>query len=145
MPDGIGEFKPHGKSFPLGHLAQHVARLPGWASATMDLTELDLAPVNGPAMPGYSFEKTATLLEEFDRNVQAGKAAIARGADEDFNVPWTLRRAGTVLLQMPRYNIMRSMVLNHIIHHRAQLQVYLRLNNVAVPGVYGPSADDKGL
>jgi uncharacterized damage-inducible protein DinB len=142
VPDDRGEWKPHPKSFPMGHLAQLVARLPGWTAMTMSRTELDLSPPSGPQFPGYSFEKTATLLAEFDKNQAEGRAAIARASDEDFQVPWTLKRAGAVLFTMSRYHILRSMVLNHLVHHRAQLGVYLRLVDVPVPQMYGPTADE---
>ena len=144
VPDGKGDYKPHGKSFSLGHLAQHVSRLPGWTGRTLDSTEFDVAPASGAAFPGYSNEKTATLVAEFDKNVAAARAAIAQTTDEQFQVPWSFKRAGNVLFTMPRYSVLRTMMLNHLIHHRAQLQVYLRLNDVPVPGLYGPSADERG-
>jgi uncharacterized damage-inducible protein DinB len=143
VPDDRGEWKPHPKSFPMAHLAQLVARLPGWAVMVVDRTELDLAPADGPQPPGYSVEKTATLLAEFDRNAAAGRAAIARASDADFQVPWTLKRGGVPLQTMTRYETMRSSVFNHIVHHRAQLGVYLRLVDVPVPSMYGPTADER--
>lgn len=143
VPDGRGEWKPHAKSFPLGHLAQLVARLPGWAAMTMTRTEVDLAPTSGPTFPGYSMETTATLLAEFDRNAVAGRDAIARASDADFDVPWSLKRAGAVLLTQSRYYVLRSMAINHLVHHRAQLGVYLRMLDVPVPQMYGPTADER--
>ncbi|GAC1659377.1 MAG: hypothetical protein NVS4B3_27650 [Gemmatimonadaceae bacterium] len=142
VPDGEGEWKPHQKSFPLGHLAQLVARLPGWVVMVMARTELDISPKDGPKFPGYSFEKTATLLTELERNAATGRAAIATASDADFDVPWTLKRAGETMLTMPRYKALRSTVLNHLVHHRAQLGVYLRLRDVPVPQMYGPTADE---
>lgn len=143
VPDGKGDYKPHSKSFSLGHLAQHVSRLPGWTARTLDNTEFDVAPASGSVFPGYSNEKTAKLLTDFDKNVGDARAAIARTTDEEFQVPWSFKRAGRVIFTMPRYGVLRSMMLNHLIHHRAQLQVYLRLNDVPVPGMYGPSADER--
>ena len=140
--DGKGEWKPHEKSFPMGHLAQLVARLPGWAPMMMDRTELDIDPLDGPKFPGYSFETTATLLAEFDRNAAAARAALAGASDADFDVPWTLKKAGEVMMTQPRYQMLRSMVLNHLVHHRAQLGVYLRLVDLPVPQMYGPTADE---
>jgi len=140
--DGQGEWKPHEKSFPMGHLAQLVARLPGWATMMMSMTELDIAPLDGPKFPGYSFETTATLLAELDRNAAAARAALAAGSDADFDVPWTLKKAGEVVMTQSRYQMLRSMVLNHLVHHRAQLGVYLRLVDVPVPQMYGPTADE---
>ena len=142
VPDDRGEWRPHPKSFPMGHLAQLVARLPGWVAMTLHRTELDLAPTTGPSFPGYSYETTATLLAEFDANAAEGRAAIARASDADLQVPWTLKRAGATLMTMSRYGILRSMVLNHLVHHRAQLGVYLRLVDVPVPEMYGPTADE---
>ena len=143
VPDGRGEWKPHEKSFPMGHLAQLVARLPGWAPMMMDRTELDISPLDGPKFPGYSYETTATLLAEFDRNAAAGRSSIARAADADFGVPWSLKRGGVVLQTMSRYQSMRSSALNHLVHHRAQLGVYLRMLDVPVPQMYGPTADER--
>src|SRR6185312_13478530 len=108
-------------SFPLGHLAQLVARLPGWATMTMRQTELDLSSGGG-----YSFETTETLLAEFDRNAAEGKAAIAEATNEDFQVLWSLKMGDRVLLTQPRYSVVRGSVINHLVHHRAQLGVYLR-------------------
>jgi uncharacterized damage-inducible protein DinB len=142
VPDGRGEWKPHEKSFPMGHLAQLVARLPGWASMMMSVTELDIAPTDGPKFPGYTYETTATLLAEFDRNAAAARQAIAGAGDDDFQVPWTLKKAGEVVLTQSRYQMLRSMVINHLVHHRAQLGVYLRLVDVPVPQMYGPTADE---
>jgi uncharacterized damage-inducible protein DinB len=142
VPDDRGEWKPHPKSFPMAHLAQLVARLPGWTAMMMSQTEIDLDPPSGRRFPGYSVEKTATLLAELDRNAGEGRAALARASDADFEVPWTLKRAGTVLVASSRYHMLRSMVLNHLVHHRAQLGVYLRLVDVPVPEMYGPTADE---
>lgn len=143
VPDEEGSWKPHEKSFPVGHLAQHVSRLPSWATMIMTQTEVDLAPPGGSKFPGYTFEKTATLLAEFDKNVAKGLAAIERAADADFDVEWSLKRAGVTLRSMSRYHMLRTMMFNHIVHHRAQLTVYLRLLNIPVPGLYGPSADER--
>ncbi|HEX8906940.1 MAG TPA: DinB family protein [Longimicrobiaceae bacterium] len=142
VPDDRVEWRPHPKSFPMGHLAQLVARLPGWVALTLTRTELDLAPVSGPGFPGYSFERTATLLAEFDRNAAAAREAISQAGDADFDVPWTLKKAGETLFTQSRYQVLRSMVFNHLVHHRAQLGVYLRLVDVPVPQMYGPTADE---
>lgn len=142
VPDGRGEWKPHPKAFPLGHLAQLVARLPGWAPMMMQRTELDIAPASGPQFPGYSFESTATLVAEFEKNAAAGRAALAGASDDDYNVTWTLKKTGAVMMSAPRYQMLRSMVLNHIVHHRAQLGLYLRMLDLKVPAMYGPTADE---
>jgi uncharacterized damage-inducible protein DinB len=142
VPDDRGEWRPHPKSFPLPHLAQLVARLPGWTAMMMQRTELDISPVDGPKFPGYTTEKTATLLDEFDRNAAAARAAIQQAGDDQFQVPWTLKRAGETIATMSRYQMLRSMVFNHLVHHRAQLGVYLRLLDLPVPPMYGPTADE---
>jgi uncharacterized damage-inducible protein DinB len=142
VPDGRGEWKPHPKAFPLGHLAQLVARLPGWAPMMMQRTELDIAPASGPQFPGYSFESTATLVAEFEKNAAAGRTALASASDDDYNVTWTLKKTGAVVMSAPRYQMLRSMVLNHIVHHRAQLGLYLRMLDLKVPAMYGPTADE---
>jgi uncharacterized damage-inducible protein DinB len=141
-PDDKGDWKPHPKAFQLGHLAQLVARLAGWAAMTMTKTELDIAPKDGPTM-AYTLEKTSTLLELFDKGAKESREALANAKEEDWNVPWTLKRAGEAVLTQPRYTIYRQMMLNHIVHHRAQLAMYLRLLDLKVPSMYGPTADDK--
>ena len=143
VPDDQGHWKPHPKSFPMAHLAQLVARLPGWTMMVMDKTELDIAPPGGAGFPGYTFEKTATLLAELDRNGKAARSSIAATSDAAFDVPWTFKRAGVTMMTMPRYQMLRSMMFNHLVHHRAQLGLYLRMLDLRVPSMYGPSADDK--
>ena len=143
VPSEKGAWKPHPKSFPLGHLAQLVARMPSWLVMTMKQTELDLNPPAGERkFPGYSLETTETLLRTFDEGVQGARAAIAGASDDDMTVPWSLKTGGTVVLTLPRQAMLRQTV-NHLIHHRGQLTVYLRLVDVPVPAIYGPSADDQ--
>jgi uncharacterized damage-inducible protein DinB len=142
VPDDRGEWKPHPKAFPMAHLAQLVSMLPDWVVKTMEQTELDIAPKDGPRT-GYTIEKTATLLAAFDKNAKAGRASLAKAKDEDFQVPWTLKAAGNAVLTQPRYMIVRQMVLNHLVHHRAQLGIYLRLTDQKVPQMYGPTADER--
>jgi uncharacterized damage-inducible protein DinB len=143
VPDERGEWKPHEKSFSMAHLAQLVARMPGWVPLMMKETELDIAPKDGPKTGGYTTEKTATLLAEFDRNAAAAREAIAGGSDEDYAVAWTLKAGGHPVQQGTRYQMLRSTVLNHLVHHRAQLGIYLRLVGEKVPSMYGPTADTK--
>jgi uncharacterized damage-inducible protein DinB len=108
----------------------------------MDATEFDIAPPAGSKYPGYSIERTAALLEEFDRGVKNGRDAIARATNEDFQVPWHFKARGQTMITMPRYMMLRTMTLNHIVHHRAQLAFYLRLLGEKVPAMYGPTADE---
>jgi uncharacterized damage-inducible protein DinB len=98
-------------------------------------------PTSGPKFPGYSIETTATLLAEFDRNVVAARAALASATDDAMREPWTLKKSGAVVVTDSRYQMLRSMVLNHQVHHRAQLGMYLRLTDQRVPAMYGPTAD----
>ena len=144
VPDDRGEWKPHPKSFPMAHLAQLVARIPGWLPLMLDRAELDIQPLAGPKFPGYSIETTATLLAEFDRNVAQAMAALARADDAAWDRTWTLKRAGEQAATGTRYLMTRTMVVNHLVHHRAQLGLYLRLVDEQVPSMYGPTADDKG-
>jgi len=143
MPDGRGDFQPHPKAWKMGHLAQLVAMLPEWVVKTLEQTELDIAPKDKPRGAGYTIEPTATLLALFDKNAKAGRASLARASDADFQVPWTLKAGGNPVLTQPRYMILRQMVLNHLVHHRAQLGIYLRLTDQKVPQIYGPTADER--
>jgi len=143
VPDDRAEWKPHPKAFPMAHLAQLVARIPAWVPMMLDRDELDIAPKGGSGFPGYSIEKTATLLAEFDKNAAAGRAALASATDVSLQQPWTLKKGGQVMTSDTRYQMLRSMVLNHQVHHRAQLAMYLRLTDQKVPDMYGPTADNK--
>lgn len=142
VPDDRSEWKPHPKAFPMGHLAQLVARMPGWTMLMMSQTEFDIEPPGESRGSGYTFEKTATLLAELDRNASDARAAIDAASDELFSVPWTLKKGGVVLSTQSRYQMLRSTVLNHLVHHRAQLGMYLRLAGLSVPEMYGATADE---
>jgi uncharacterized damage-inducible protein DinB len=141
IPDSTMGWKPHPKSFPMGTLALHVAQLPGWIPVTIGKDELEIG--DGPGYPPPEDNRQKALLELFDKNVAEARAALAGASDETLIKPWTLIVRGQKAFSMPKIAVLRSFVMNHIIHHRAQLGVYLRLNDVAVPGLYGPSADDK--
>ena len=142
VPDGKLAWKPHEKSMSMGRLAGHVAELPGWAIQTVRVEVLDLTPEGAPPMQAYSARSAAELLETFDKNVVEARAAIAGATDEHLHKMWSLKFRGQIVLTMPRSAVLRNVVMNHLIHHRAQLGVYLRLNDVAIPGMYGPSADE---
>ena len=139
VPSEKGAWKPHPKSFSLGHLAQLVARMPGWVTNIVSETKLDLS-----AAQGYTLEKTEVLLEVFDQNVKEASAALARTSDADFQVHWSLAMGERVLFSAPRVVVVRQTI-SHLVHHRGQLTVYLRLLGVPVPSVYGPTADDKSF
>ena len=143
VPESRLAFKPHPKSPTMTWLASHVADIPGWVAETVNKDELDFAPEGKPAPKLTEVTSNAQLLEIFDRKVAAGHSAIAGVSDERLAGPWTLRMGSRVFFTMSRAQVLRSFVMNHLIHHRAQLGVYLRLNDVAVPGMYGPTADDR--
>lgn len=145
VPDDKLDWKPHEKSGSMGWLVSHIANIPSWPVFTVDQDSLDIAPVSGETFQTPTAKSRKELLEIFDKNVTEGRAAIAKSSDEHLMKPWSLLAGGNTVLTMPRIGVLRTFVMNHIIHHRAQLGVYLRLNDVPVPALYGPSADEKGM
>ena len=139
VPEDRFDWKPHTKSFALGALATHLANLPTWGTETLTKSEIDLPAVQPP--PGALPSKTE-LIATFDRNVAAARAAMTGKTDGELLAIWSLKRGGKTLFSMPKTAVMRSFVLSHMIHHRAQLGVYLRLLDVPVPATYGPTADE---
>ncbi|HEY9422956.1 MAG TPA: DinB family protein [Thermoanaerobaculia bacterium] len=132
-------WKPHDKSFSFGDLATHVAQLVSWGSVVMSSDELDI----GGNFPRPQIGSTQDILDLFDKNVADTRAALANASDEEFMKPWTLRKGDHTVFTLPKVAVVRAMVMNHIIHHRGQLSVYLRLNDIPVPSIYGPSADEQ--
>ncbi len=143
VPGDKAAWKPHPKSTALGRLSMHIAELPQWVAATLRQTEIDVNPVEGPGFVSTPFESTPAMLAAFDANAKAARAVLETTPDADFFVPWSLKDAGKVTFTMPRVAVLRSFVMNHIVHHRGQLSVYLRLNDVPLPNIYGPTADTK--
>jgi uncharacterized damage-inducible protein DinB len=141
VPEDKAGWKPHPKSTGLGDLAAHIARLPSMAANVVSLTELDMNPPVGPAFTPPRFTTTVALLETFDDHVKQAREAISGTADGDLMTPWSLKRGGHTIFTMPRVAVLRSVMMNHMIHHRGQLSVYLRLNDVPLPSIYGPTAD----
>jgi uncharacterized damage-inducible protein DinB len=141
VPDAEFAWKPHEKSFNLGQLAGHVANIPHWVAAIVQNTVFDLADAEDtrPRVP----ESTGWLLSQFDKNVGAARTGIVAMTDTEFLAPWTFKNNGQVVFTMPRAAALRSFVMNHMIHHRGQLTVYLRMKNVPLPSVYGPTADEQ--
>jgi uncharacterized damage-inducible protein DinB len=137
VPSDKSTWKPHEKSFSIGHLAQLVARMPGWIPMTVNHSKLDLSQ----ATP-YSYETTDTLLADFDRNVREARDALSNVTDEQMHQPWALTMGERNLMTLPRGVVVRQNI-NHLVHHRAQLTVYLRLLDIPVPSVYGPTADER--
>ena len=138
VPEDKFDWKPHAKSFSLGSLATHVAALPACGAETLSQSEVDIAGGQPPAAP----PSKAELMATFDTNVATTRSALVGKTDGELLATWTLKRGGKTIFSMPKANVLRSFVLSHLIHHRGQLSVYLRLLDVPVPSIYGPSADE---
>ena len=141
VPDGKFDYKPHEKSMTLGRLAAHVAEMPSYMISTLRLERLDFTGEEKPFAPATRQE----LLDAFDKNSTEARELLAKATDEELAKVWTLTYKGQQIFAMPRTAVLRSMVLSHLIHHRGQLGVYLRMNNVEIPGMYGPSADEMNM
>jgi uncharacterized damage-inducible protein DinB len=136
VPSDKGPWKPHAKSMALGHLAQLVATMPGWLTKMAHGVDIDLATAGG-----YGFQKTEALLEQFDQLVREAREALATFKDSDYALPWKLTMGDKVLVTDERGMVIRQTI-NHLCHHRGQLTVYLRLIDVPIPSIYGPTADE---
>ena len=141
VPEDKFAWQPHEKSMMLGALANHVAGLPRFASMALSTEVFDLAAAGDFIKPTPA-ESREALLALFDKHAAAARAAIAAASDEELLKTWTMRKGDQVFFTLPRIAVLRSFFMNHLIHHRAQLGVYLRLNDVPVPAIYGPSADE---
>jgi len=141
VPDARFDYKPHEKSMTLGRLAAHVSEILTYATSTLRLERMDLTGEEKIFAPATRKE----LLDSFDKFVAEARGLLASASDEDLAKIWTLTYQGKQVFSMPRAAVLRSMVISHLIHHRAQLGVYLRMNNVEIPGMYGPSADEMKL
>ena len=142
VPEDRFDWKPHPKSGSMIWLASHLAEIPYWALMTIQQDELDLMPGGKPLPQPPVPTSIAQLLAEFDQRVLEARAAVAGTDDDAYARPWSLLRNGVTVFSMPKVTVLRSFVMNHLIHHRAQLGVYLRLNDIPVPAIYGPSADE---
>jgi uncharacterized damage-inducible protein DinB len=145
VPDQKFEWKPHEKSTSLGGLATHLANIPSWTTHTFEKDELDIAPPGAPPFRLEQAKSTTDLLAVFDKNVADARATLTAATDERWFGKWSLLSGGNTIMTLPRATVMRGFVLSHLIHHRAQLGVYLRLLDVPVPAIYGPSADEGGF
>lgn len=143
VPDGNASWQPHPKSMTLGRLATHIAEIPSWTVRSLTLSEVDIAPPGGPPFQPRTLSSTAEILKLFDQNVAEGHQALATAQDAEFAQPWTFKRGGLTIWTRPKHEVFRRMAMSHLVHHRAQLGVYLRLREVAIPGMYGPSADEQ--
>jgi uncharacterized damage-inducible protein DinB len=140
IPENDPQWKPHEKSMPIGRLALHVARLPDFCTNILTTLERNM---DKEKFPDFIFESTAQLLSELERSATAARSHLAAMSDDELGIRWKLTFKGRTLIDEPRQILYRTMFLNHLVHHRGQLTVYLRLLNIPVPGLYGPSADEK--
>jgi uncharacterized damage-inducible protein DinB len=143
VPADKFSWKPHSKSFAFGALAAHIANMVEWANLTLQQDSFDYAPPGAPPYKTPEYASTEELVAAYDKGVASARSALAAADDATMLAPWTLMAGGKPMMTMPRVAVIRSFVMNHTIHHRAQLTVYLRLNDIAVPGLYGPSADEQ--
>jgi uncharacterized damage-inducible protein DinB len=141
VPDDKLDWKAHPKSNTIGWVATHLANIPTWTGYTLNQDSLDINP-GGTALVAPPALSRREVLDRLDQNVAAARQQIAAADDAQFARPWTLLSNGSPLFTLPKIAVLRSFVLNHMIHHRAHLCVYLRLNDIPVPGLYGPSADE---
>jgi len=142
VPEGKPDWKPHDRSMTLARLAGHLAELPSFGAMMFQGDSFDFRAPGAPPRQPTVMASRSQVLELFDKNVAAARAAISGASDEYLHKTWTLQNAGKTMFSMPRVMALRSLMLNHIIHHRGQLSVYLRMNNAPVPSIYGPSADE---
>ena len=142
VPNDKLEWKAHPKSNSIGWNANHLAEIPGWVEGTLTGLSWDIAPECGEHYQSPQLASRDAILELFDQNLATARQAIVNVKDEDLGTMWSLLAGRKPLFTMPRSAVIRTFVLNHLIHHRAHLCVYLRLNDIPVPGMYGPSGDE---
>jgi uncharacterized damage-inducible protein DinB len=140
-PEAHAGFRPHPRSRTLGELCAHLAHLPAWAPRILSQSEFDLQPPDGSGVPTGTFESIQAARHAFDSNASDARAAIAAASDGELMAMWSLKKEGRTVFVLPRAAVLRTMVFNHAMHHRGQLTLYLRLCDVAVPAIYGPTAD----
>jgi uncharacterized damage-inducible protein DinB len=142
LPDDKLTWKPHEKSMTFGALAAHLIDIPSWVAPTIHGASFDVAPPDGPPVSTPEIQSREHALAMFDKSVAEAAAAIAGADDETLMTNWSLLAGGKPLFTLPRISVLRGFVVSHAVHHRAQLSVYLRLNDIPVPSIYGPSADE---
>lgn len=143
VPEGHNDWAPHEKSMKMGYLASLVASMPAWIDFMVNQPELDFAPVGENKNKPIEWKKSTELLALFDESMKKARSALESTTDEHLLTNWKLKAAGRLITEEPRYVNIQNGVINHWAHHRGQLTVYLRLNQAAVPSIYGPSADEK--
>lgn len=142
VPEGNPDWKPHDTSMTISRLAGHIAELVGFGSMIFQGDSFDFAPAGKPVMQPTVMSSRQQLLDIFDKNAAGARAAISKASDEEMQKMWALKNNGNTMFAMPRIGMIRSLMLNHVIHHRGQLSVYLRMNKAPVPSIYGPSGDE---
>jgi len=145
VPEGRNDYKPHPKSMSLGYLAAHVATLPAWISMTIGTDFLEFHSPEAQQFMPKAVSTPEELVQLLDASVAQAVESLNRATDEHLMHPWQFRFDGRIVSESPRYAMIRDTVFSHLAHHRAQLGVYLRLNDIALPGTYGPSADEQAL
>jgi uncharacterized damage-inducible protein DinB len=145
VPDEKWDWKPHPKSGTMGWLASHVSNMPLWTTMTLSNNELDINPPGGSQQSWTPPKNRQEMLNAFDQQLMEARGKLASAEDSAMMATWSLLNGGQTIFSMPRVAVLRSFVMNHMIHHRAQLTVYLRLNDVPVPALYGPSGDEGGF
>jgi uncharacterized damage-inducible protein DinB len=142
VPEDKFDWRPHPKSNTIGWNANHLAEIPGYVEGTLRELEWDFAPPGGPRYETPALDSRQAILDSFDKNVATARQALAAVDDAEMDKMWSLLEGGKTIVTLPRTNVIRSFVINHLVHHRAILCVYLRLNDIPVPGMYGPSGDE---
>jgi uncharacterized damage-inducible protein DinB len=145
IPDSLLDWKIHDKSNSVGWVANHLADIPAWVDMTISHDAFDVEPVAGQVYKAPTEPTIEKIVAMFDKNVARGRTLLEEVADDKLHATWRLLKQGEVLMTLPRLAVIRTWVLNHSIHHRGHLCVYLRVNNIPVPGLYGPSADEAGM
>ncbi|MBI4852000.1 MAG: DinB family protein [Acidobacteria bacterium] len=143
VPEDKFGWKPHEKSMTMVDLASHLANIASWMGITVNQDSFDVAPKDGEPFQTPKANSVKELLEIFDKNVADSRAILAQASNETLMGNWTFLNGGQTVFVLPKVAVVRSFIFNHNVHHRAQLGVYLRLNDVAVPSIYGPSADEE--
>jgi uncharacterized damage-inducible protein DinB len=141
-PDADFTWKPHPKSMALGHLASHIADIPGWITTTLTTTVLDFKKEE---FKPTVYLNRKELVAAFDKNTAAALKQMQSASDKDISVDWTMRNGDQIFMTLPRIAVLRTWCFNHLYHHRGQLSVFLRLKDIPLPNIYGPTADNPGM
>lgn len=145
VPESRNDWKPHDKSMPLGYLAAHIATLPEWIAMVIESEALNFGSPESQKYIPRPAATNAELLQALDESVAKARNALANTTDDHLMKPWRFMIHEKVVSEEPRYRMIRDMTFGHLAHHRGQLVVYLRLNEIPVPGLYGPSADERSF